>query len=96
MRLSAAFLLTLLPPLIGLSLYYLSVYNFTLSELLDLIFKQLWYLDFNWLLIAFGVNIYLVSKIVNLEHKLVDLQIQNEQLAQDALLALLDSEAPKL
>jgi len=55
--LSRAILLTFAPPLIGLTWFYRSIYDFSYAELSGLIFRQLWFVNSEWLLIAFIVNV---------------------------------------
>lgn len=63
MRLLKALLLTLTPPVAGLSLYYRNIYDYSWVELATLIGPTLWYYGFYWVLISLVLNYLLLWRL---------------------------------
>ena len=63
MNVLKALLLTLAPPVIGLSSSYLSIGDYTPKELLTIIGNQLLFHDYRWLAVSLLFNLWLVWKL---------------------------------
>lgn len=63
MRLIYAILLTLAPPFLGLSAFYLQIYPYSFEELHYTIMRQLWYMNHYWVLISLVINYVLLSRL---------------------------------
>jgi hypothetical protein len=63
MRIIKVMLLTLMPALVGLAIYYSTVYPYSFAQLSTIIIPQLWYVEFYWLLISAACNYYMIRKL---------------------------------
>lgn len=62
MTILKALILTLAPPILGLAAYYRSIFPYTNQELAHIIGRQLWYINFQWLVIAFVLNTWILYR----------------------------------